>query len=99
MAESLGEKLETVLVVDDTNIVLKVVVTILKTAIFNVLHANSWPRRLKKLAANYAGRINSPRSEVTMPGMSHPALDETYAWPRLFSSLVLSSKANYRFGI
>ena len=64
MAESLGEKLETVLVVDDTDFVREVLVAILKYANFAVLQANNGPNALK-LAANYAGRnrLASHRSE------------------------------------
>ena len=76
MAELLVEKLETILVVDDTDIVRKVVVAILKTANFLVLQANSGLDALK-LAANYPGRIDLLLSDVQMPGMSGPDLGTT----------------------
>ena len=74
MAESLGERLETILVVDDTDI-LGTVVAVLQDAKFHVLHANSGPNALK-LAANYAGRIDLLLSDMKMPGMSGPDLGE-----------------------
>ena len=76
MAESLGEKLETILVVDDTDFVREVLVAILKYANFAVLQANNGPNALK-LAANYAGRIDLLLTEVKMPEMSGPYLAET----------------------
>ena len=54
MAESLGGKLETILVVDDTPSVLKVVAEILKTANFVVLEASSGPDALKLAAGRTA---------------------------------------------
>ena len=76
MAESLIDKLETILVVDDTDFVREVLVAILKYAKFVVLQANSGPNALK-LAANYAGRIALLLTEVKMPEMSGPYLAET----------------------
>jgi two-component system cell cycle sensor histidine kinase/response regulator CckA len=76
MAESLVEKLETILVVDDTDLVRKVVVAVLENAEFHVLHANSGPNALK-LAANYAGRIDMLLSDLNMPGMSGLELGKT----------------------
>ncbi len=76
MAESLVKKLETILVVDDTAMVLKVVVAILKTANFVVLEANSGAHALE-LAAKYDGRIDLLLSDVQMPGMTGPDLGET----------------------
>jgi CheY-like chemotaxis protein len=72
MAESLPNKLETILVVDDTDI-LGTVVAVLKNANFHVLHANSGPKGLK-LAANYAERIDLLLSDLNMQEMSGPEL-------------------------
>jgi two-component system, cell cycle sensor histidine kinase and response regulator CckA len=73
MAEFFGEKLETILVVDDTGFGLKVVVTILEAAHFVVLQASSGPDAVK-IAADYAGRIDLLLSDVKMPEMSGPDL-------------------------
>jgi two-component system cell cycle sensor histidine kinase/response regulator CckA len=63
------EKLETVLVVDDTDIVRELLVKILREANFLVLEADSGAAALK-LAADYEGRIDLLLSDITMPGMS-----------------------------
>jgi two-component system, cell cycle sensor histidine kinase and response regulator CckA len=76
MAESFGEQLETILVVDDIDIVLNAAVAILKTANFNVLQANSGLDALV-LAADYPGRIDLLLSDVQMPGMTGPDLGAT----------------------
>jgi two-component system, cell cycle sensor histidine kinase and response regulator CckA len=73
MTTPFGAKLETILVVDDTDLVLNTVVAILESANFLVLRANSGPAALK-LAANYAGRIDLLLSDVQMPEMSGPDL-------------------------
>jgi len=75
MADSFGRKRETILVVDDTDFVLKVVVAILKGASFVVLQADSGPHAVK-LAAEYDGRIDLVLSDVKMPEMSGPELGE-----------------------
>jgi two-component system cell cycle sensor histidine kinase/response regulator CckA len=71
MRKSSGETLETILVVDDTDLVIEVVVAVLKNANFHVLHADSGAHALK-LAADYVGRIDLLLSDVKMPGMSGP---------------------------
>jgi len=76
MAESLGEKRETSLVVYDTDFVMEVVVAVLKGANFHVLHADSGAHP-PKLAADYAGGIDLFLSNLKMHGMSGPALEET----------------------
>ena len=73
MGKSSGETLETILVVDDTDLVIEVVVAVLKNANFHVLHADRGARALK-LAADYVGRIDLLLSDVKMPGMSGPDL-------------------------
>jgi len=72
----LAKKMETILVVDDAEPVLNVVVRILETAQFHVLHANSGTNALA-VAASYPGAIDLLLSDVQMPGMSGPALATT----------------------
>lgn len=69
------QTLETILVVDDTDAVLKLVATILEAANFHVLRANSGPAAVK-LAANYSGKIDLLLSDVQMPEMSGPQLGD-----------------------
>jgi two-component system cell cycle sensor histidine kinase/response regulator CckA len=76
MAESLVKTLktlETILVVDDTDVVLKVVVAILQAANFCVLQAGNGPNAVR-VAAGYAGKIDLLLSDVHMPEMSGPDL-------------------------
>ncbi len=68
-------KLETILVVDDTVTVLRVVVAILKRANFHVLQAGSGSLAIK-MATDYAGVIDLLLSDVKMPEMSGPELGE-----------------------
>jgi len=70
------EKLETILVVDDTPMILKVVVAILKNANFNVLEARSGAEALQ-VAADHIGKIDLLLSDVQMPSMTGPELGET----------------------
>jgi len=70
------EKLGTILIVDDTDIVLDVLVAILKRASFIVLVANSGPTALK-VATSYTGKIDLLICDVKMPGMSGIDLAET----------------------
>jgi CheY-like chemotaxis protein len=71
-----GEKLETILVVDDSDLVLEVVVAILESACFFVLQARSGPNAIK-VAGDYAGRIDLLLADVKMPELSGPTLGET----------------------
>jgi two-component system cell cycle sensor histidine kinase/response regulator CckA len=73
MPEPFATALETILVVDDIDAVLKVVVIILETAHFHVLQANSGTSAIK-LAADYAGRIDLLLSDVNMSDLSGPEL-------------------------
>src|ERR1035441_8816342 len=75
MPNSREGTLETILVVDDDNDVLKAVVTILKRADFRVLSANSGPNALK-VAEQRNGRIDLLLSDVDMVPMSGPDLGE-----------------------
>jgi DNA-binding response OmpR family regulator len=70
-----GEKLESILVVDDDHFVLTMVAKVLNAANFLVLQASSGATAIK-LAANYAGRIDLLLSDVLMAGMSGPDLGE-----------------------
>jgi two-component system cell cycle sensor histidine kinase/response regulator CckA len=72
MAELL-EKLETILVVDDTSLLLNAVVAILKRANYSVLQADSGQQALE-VAANHPGYIDLLLSDVQMPLMSGPEL-------------------------
>jgi DNA-binding NtrC family response regulator len=71
-----SEKLETILVVDDTPVILKVVVAILNNANFNVLEARGGEEAIS-VAANYPGKIALLLSDVQMPSMTGPELGET----------------------
>jgi DNA-binding NtrC family response regulator len=68
-------KLETILVVDDNEAVLKVVVAILEFANFHVLSADSGASALK-LARETEGKIDLLLSDVDMPLLSGPDLGE-----------------------
>ena len=76
MAEFPLGTVETILVVDDTPEVLKIVVTILEAARFLVLQASNAPDAIR-LAAEYSGTIDMLLSDVMMPGMSGPDLGVT----------------------
>jgi DNA-binding NtrC family response regulator len=73
MVETLREKLETILVVDDNNIVLLTVVTLLKSADFRVLQAQNAQDALR-VASEYSGKIDLLLSDIEMPGMNGPDL-------------------------
>ena len=90
MPDSLGGTLETILVVDDDEAVLRVVVAILKRANFQVLSANSGPNALK-LAGKTAGRIDLLLSDVDMVPMTGPDLGETLKKTRLDMHVMLMS--------
>jgi len=66
---------ETILVVDDTDVVLKMAVTVLKADNYRVLQANSGANAIE-LANNYAGKIDLLLSDVQMPGLSGPRLGD-----------------------
>lgn len=67
--------LETILVVDDNEVVLKVVIAVLQDANFQVLSADNGANALK-LAEETEGRIDLLLSDVDMPMMSGPDLGE-----------------------
>ena len=68
-------KLETILVVDDDALVLRIVSAILKDANFRVLSSNNGANAIQ-LAAETEGRIDLLLSDVDMPLMSGPDLGE-----------------------
>jgi two-component system cell cycle sensor histidine kinase/response regulator CckA len=69
----LTSKLETILVVDDNAMLLKVVAEILRHANFQVLSADSGANAIE-LAKETEGRIDLLLSDVDMPQMSGPDL-------------------------
>jgi two-component system cell cycle sensor histidine kinase/response regulator CckA len=64
---------ETILVVDDTPIVLAGVSLVLKNAGFTVLSASS-PEEAIRISSDFAGTIHLLLTDVMMPGMSGPDL-------------------------
>jgi hypothetical protein len=76
MVDSLVKPLETILVVDDMEVVRELVVAVLQGANFHVLQAGNGEDALK-IAAAYTGRIDLLLSDVQMPGMTGATLGET----------------------
>jgi DNA-binding response OmpR family regulator len=76
MPASLKGTLETILVVDNDEMVLKTVVTLLKGANFHVFSAERGAEAIK-LAEETEGPIHLLLSEVELPDMSGPALGQT----------------------
>ena len=75
MSQSLKQSLETILVVDDNELVLSVVVEILEREKFRVFSADNGPAALQ-LAEQTDGKIDLLLSDVEMPEMSGPDLGE-----------------------
>jgi hypothetical protein len=75
MARSIKGTLETILVVDDDEEVLRIVVEILKDADYRVLSASSGPNAMK-VAEKTNGTIDLLLSDVDMAQMSGPDLGE-----------------------
>src|SRR5690348_6002012 len=73
MLDSLKGKLETILVVDDHDALLKTVVAVLQNANFRVLSADSGASAIK-LAGETDGIIDLLLSDVEMPQMTGPNL-------------------------
>ncbi len=84
--------LETILVVDDSPVVLEVVVRILEAEHFRVLSACSGPAALK-LAGETNETIDLLLSDVEMPGMSGPDLGEALKLARPSLHVMLMSGA------
>ncbi len=82
--------LETVLVVDDNEVVLRVVVKILETEHYRVLAADSGPAALK-LAAQTDRKIDLLLSDVDMPQMTGPDLGEALKKARPAMHVMLMS--------
>ena len=75
MPDSLKKTLETILVVDDNEEVLRIVMRVLNDANFDVLSAGNGAEAVK-LAEETEGRIDLLLSDVDMPQMSGPDLGE-----------------------
>jgi DNA-binding NtrC family response regulator len=73
--DSLKGTLETILVVDDNEIVLNIVVAILKLSRFHVLSAENGPAAMI-VAKQRIGKIDLLLSDVDMPEMSGPDLGQ-----------------------
>jgi two-component system cell cycle sensor histidine kinase/response regulator CckA len=80
MSDSPAGTLATILVVDDTEILLKAVAAFLESANYRVLCANSGPDAIK-LAEQTEGPIHLLLSDVDMPKMSGPDLGEILKEP------------------
>ena len=72
MSETEHQK-STILVVDDTEEVLKVVTTILKASGYRVLSANDGASAMR-VAAEHRGKIDLLLSDIEMPGITGPQL-------------------------
>jgi two-component system cell cycle sensor histidine kinase/response regulator CckA len=90
MADSLGERQVTVLVVEDTEVLLELVVRVLKWAKFEVLQAASGSDALK-VAAAYPAKIDLLLSDVRLPGLSGPKVAELLKHSRPEMQVVLMS--------
>jgi two-component system, cell cycle sensor histidine kinase and response regulator CckA len=75
VADSISTKLETILVVDDSDLVLKEVVDILLDSNFRVLQALDAYEAIG-IADKYPGKIDLLLSDIRMPGMTGPDLSE-----------------------
>jgi DNA-binding NtrC family response regulator len=73
MGNLLAKKQGTILVVDDSNLVLMTVESLLVAAGFHVLAATSG-NDAQRVAAEYKGDIDLLLSDVEMPGMTGPEL-------------------------
>src|SRR4051812_42019990 len=89
-SRSMMPTLETILVVDDNEDVLRVVVAILANAKFLVLQANSGGAAIN-LAAGTQQQIDLLLSDVDMPGMSGPDLGDTLRLTRPEMHVMLMS--------
>jgi DNA-binding response OmpR family regulator len=76
MSDSLRGTIETILVVDDTETILKLVVAFLEDANFVVLSADSGENAIK-LATQTDRKIDLLLSDVQMPHISGPTLCQT----------------------
>jgi two-component system cell cycle sensor histidine kinase/response regulator CckA len=90
MLDTLTGDLETILVVDDNELVLTTVVGILKDANFHVLSADDGANAIE-LAKKTEGRIDLLLSDVDMPLMSGPDLGQTLKSARPDMKVMLMS--------
>ena len=90
MTTPLVKSPETILVVDDTEMVRELVIGILKGAKFHVLQANSAEDALR-VALDYTGKIDLLLSDVQMPGMTGPDLGEALKQSRPDMHVMLMS--------
>ena len=90
MPPSAKGTLETILVVDDNESVLRVVISILKAENFRVLSANGGPAAIK-LASETSEPIDLLLSDVDMPEMSGPDLGEALKKARPHIHVMLMS--------
>lgn len=93
MPPPLKGTLETILVVDDNEMVLQVVTSILKAENFHVLSAASGPSAIK-LAGETTETIDMLLSDVEMPEMSGPDLGEALKAARPALHVMLMSGAD-----
>jgi two-component system, cell cycle sensor histidine kinase and response regulator CckA len=84
------EKLATVLVVEDTDALLELIVTVLKSANFVVLQATCGPTALT-VAAGHPGKLDLLLSDVYLPGMSGLQVAETIKQSRPETHVMLMS--------
>src|SRR5580698_10183322 len=97
MSDSLKSTLATILVVDDTEIVLKSVAAFLESANYRVLTADSGANAIK-IAARMQEPIDLLLSDVDMPQMSGPNLGETLKKTRpLMHVMLMSGGTNGKF--
>jgi len=75
MVEASVERAETILVVNDKLLPLKLVVETLKTASFVILQADTEARAVR-IAANYPGRIDLVLADSRMPALARLSLAE-----------------------
>jgi DNA-binding NtrC family response regulator len=93
MSSPIKGTLETILVVDDNEVILQAVVGILKHANFNVLSAANAPAAMR-LAAESDMWIHLLLSDVDMPEMSGPDLGQTLKKTRPDIRIMLMSGGN-----
>src|SRR6476646_10656183 len=94
MSQSLKQFLETILVVDDNELVLSVVVEILEREKFRVFSANNGPAALQ-LAEQTDRKIDLLLSDVEMPQMSGPDLGEALKKTRPDMHVMLMSGGDH----
>jgi two-component system cell cycle sensor histidine kinase/response regulator CckA len=84
------EQLETILIAEDVEPVLRLCASVLEKEHFVVLKATSGDNAIQ-VAANHSGNIDLLLSDVKMPGMSGPRLAETLQKARPHMQVMLMS--------